>query len=316
MKYGNTMANISNIYFSKSKEEIESFTTFLNRKVFKIKDFSENYQILKQIDKGNFGTVHLAKDKNTNELIAIKVYDKSNLKKSMIELIRTEIGILKILKDSDHPNVIKLIDVYEDKHHVKILTEYVGGGSLRSYLANRKTVLSEKEIKYISFQILKGLKFLNKYGIIHRDVKIENILITKGNSKLKLPSIVKIIDFGLSKITGKFEKAEGKFGTLLYSAPEILLNCKYDNKVDIWSFGVIIFYMATGTFPYDSHENCMIASMILNDEFNIDWDFMKSKFSPQFINLLMMCLSKNPDDRSDVDKIIDLKYWREQLYVS
>lgn len=123
-----------------------------------------------------------------------------------------------MLKMCQHPNIIKLLDLFENSDYYFIVLEYMQGADLFDYLQARDFKLGEDRVKDIAWQLTLGLKYLHSYGIVHRDLKLENIMMTNTSSK----AVPKIVDFGLAKMIGPSEKAEEPFGTLGYVAPEIL----------------------------------------------------------------------------------------------
>ena len=117
-----------------------------------------------------------------------------------------------------HPNIIKLIDIFENADYYYIVLEYMEGKDLFDYLHSRKFKIPEARARELAQGICEGVKYMHQYGIIHRDLKLENIMMTDSSEK----AVPKIVDFGLSKILGPSEKATEPFGTLSYCAPEVL----------------------------------------------------------------------------------------------
>jgi serine/threonine protein kinase len=142
-------------------------------------------------------------------------------------------------------NVIKVLNIYEDINKIYIVTEYMGGGCLPALFKDKNHNKGNKLIN-ITKQIVTGLSELGSFNIIHRDLKPENILINEDGT------LIKIADFGFGRILSENESIEKQqCGTLLYKAPEILLNENYDHKIDVWSLGVILYYILTGIYPFD-----------------------------------------------------------------
>ena len=147
-----------------------------------------NYAILTFLGEGSFGSVKLARDKLTNEKVAIKILEKKKfVDKEEEYLVKREIDILKKL---NHLNVIKTKNIFEDSENIYIIMEYCEKGELYNHIIE-EICLNEKEASYYFYQLINGLEYLHKNGIVHRDLKSENLLINKNN-------ILKIIDFGLS----------------------------------------------------------------------------------------------------------------------
>jgi serine/threonine protein kinase len=155
------------------------------------------------------------------------------------------------MKLCQHPNIVKLLDVFETVSHIYIAMEYLPGGDLLTYFKNRKSKINEERVCQIVRQIVNALQYMKDRGIIHRDLKLENVLLVDGNDQ----SDVKIADFGLSSLTGPNQDSHERLGTLHYTAPEILSGKPYDASVDVWSLGVITYALLSGTFPFDSNDD-------------------------------------------------------------
>jgi serine/threonine protein kinase len=140
--------------------------------------------------------------------------------------------------------------------------EYLCGGDFFSFLEKRKFRIPEDDCRKICHQIATSLYYLHSFGIAHRDLKPENVLMVNSNDD----SDVKLVDFGLSKSFGPGETCKEPFGTLCYVAPEILLQRSYDKSVDLWSLGVIMHLMLSGTLPFDSEDDREIARKTIYEE--------------------------------------------------
>ena len=172
----------------------------------------------------------------TKELRAIKIIKKESMSNSDIELVKGEIDIMKLCR---HPNIVQLFDHFENSDYIFIIMEYLKGGDLEQYLNKINFRVTENRARSIINQIASGIKYLHEYGILHRDLKPENIMLTENTDN----GIIKIMDFGLSKILGPDEKVTDGFGTLSFVAPEVLIRQPYNRQIDIWSVGVILYYM-------------------------------------------------------------------------
>ncbi|CAI2386039.1 unnamed protein product [Moneuplotes crassus] len=204
--------------------------------------------------------------------VAIKIYEKNKLftnKHRRLNLYN-EITVLKSLK---HPNVIKLIKVFEDRSKIYLVLEYVKGVSLYKYIKEKSHRLKEKEANFIFKEILKTLTYIHKNGIAHRDVKLDNILVT--NEKLdpnnfELPAKhIKAIDFGFAVKYDKGDKSNTYCGTPSYMAPEIIKRVEFDyEKGDVWALGVVLYALMCGKFPFKGITNKELYKNIVKGEYN------------------------------------------------
>jgi serine/threonine protein kinase len=196
---------------------------------------------VKLIGKGAFGKVTLGIHKLTGKYVAIKTIEKSYMKDDFSKRkVFQEVYLLKKIK---HSNVIRLLEVFESSKHMLMVMEYAGGGDLL-HLIKRKGKLQESDAKFIFKQISYGLAHIHCRSVIHRDIKLDNILLDceKG---------VKICDFGVSKIIKKGQIIQEQCGTPAYLAPEIIIDKGYEGFfVDIWSLGVLLYAMLCGTVPF------------------------------------------------------------------
>jgi len=260
--------------------------------------FFDYYDVLSDIGKGKFGIVKLGIHKKTGEKVAIKIISKNMAMKDK-ELVRTEINIMKLCR---HPNIVRLLDHFENAEYIFIVMEYLSGGDLANYLATCTSMLTEKQIAKIIFQISSGLQYLHDYGIVHRDIKPQNLLYNIGNNG---EITVKILDFGISKIMGNNEKTLGGFGTLCFIAPEVLQRKAYDKKIDIWSLGVTLYLLLFGDLPFNSENGTeeTIAKMIVYNELELPKSIIKRSDALKY--LVVNCLDKNPETRIDLKQIIN-----------
>ena len=293
-------------YYVGSQEIYDNFVNSLKNS-FGYLNFFDYYEMLDNLGEGIFGSVKLGVEKKTNQRVAIKIIKKSKAKESDIELVRNEIDIMKLCY---HPNVVHLLDHFENGEYIFIVMEYIKGGCLTDYLKKNEFDFSEKRAAEIIYQLAKGLKYLHKYGIIHRDLKPDNIMLTEASDK----GNVKIMDFGLSKILGKKEKSTDGFGTLTFVSPEVLVRKPYNKEVDIWSLGVILYLMLSGELPFDDpndNEQNIAKAIVYQDV-----KFPSEKFgkrSKAVIELIQRCLTKDPKARIKVDEIIKSDWIKEQL---
>lgn len=263
--------------------------------------------MLDEIGEGKFGLVKIGVHKKTNERVAIKIIKKEIMKDRDIELVKNEIDIMKLCH---HPNIVRLLDHFENSEYIFIVMDYFRGGDLEEYFKKMKFEFSEEKAASIIFQLCNGIKYLQNFGIIHRDLKPGNIMLSFANDK----AVVKIMDFGLSKIIGPQEKLEDGFGTLTFVAPEVLLRTPYNKQIDIWSIGVILFYMLSGTLPFDDSTDNeeVIAQKIVFDELQFPSKIWKQK-SKEVKEFISLCLDKNPDNRIQIDKLMEHNWLTSKL---
>ncbi|KAK9504351.1 hypothetical protein O3M35_010704 [Rhynocoris fuscipes] len=208
-------------------------------------ELSSNFLILRHLGTGGFGDVKLVINKKTFQKYAMKKVENG---KDRERSVFNEVNILKKLK---HPCIISFENIYETPNAVFIALEYMPNGNLLQRI-HSKIKLPEGECKLIFYQLMLGVKYLHEEGIVHRDLKPENVLLEIKGDKKNI--IVKITDFGLSKILHSATNLRTACGTLSYTAPEVIkVTCgTYSRKVDIWSLGVILFYCLSGKLPFST----------------------------------------------------------------
>ena len=292
--------SMKKIYYTEDKNVSKQLVQEIKNAIgYKL--FSDYYEIKEIIGKGKYGIVNLGINKNTGEQVAIKLINKDKLKTLKAnELILNEIDILKICH---HPNVIKLIDHFEDIDYYYIILEYIKGYNLNKYLKNNSYYLTEKNAANIIIQIAKGIKYLHQYGIVHKDIKHNNIMITKESK------IIKIIDLGISKILAPNESITEGSGTLIYAAPEILTRSPYNKEIDIWAMGILLYYMLSGIFPFKDKDDNKLAEKIVNEELIFYDDFWKNR-SLNVKELIKCCLEKCLEKRIKIDDFMKHSWFK------
>ena len=157
-------------------------------------------------------------------------------------------------------------------------------------------------------QIVSAIKYLHKYGIVHRDLKPDNIMITQQNDF----GIIKIMDFGLSKIVSPQEKMVDGYGSLSYVAPEVLLRTPYNKEVDIWSIGVILFYMLCGHLPFRGSKEDVVANKIVFESPEFDEDEWETR-SNTVKNLILSCLEKKAENRITIEEFFNHPWFKKNM---
>ena len=266
----------------------------------------ENIVFKSKIGNGVYGEVYLGQDIISKKDFAIKKISKSKLLNPENEYcFNNEVSILKYLQP--HPNLIKFHLIYESISNFYIIEEYCNGGNLEQnlikYIKNNNKPFTEEISKYIIKNILYGLSNLNSQNIIHRDLKVENILLHFDNeedliNQNLMNSKIKIIDFGFAKFLKKNEFADSIIGTPLFMDPIILnsMNDKkendknmYDKKVDMWSLGIISYYLLLGNLPFQGNNINELSKSIEERKFILpkNQNIYLSKNCIEFIDKLL-----------------------------
>ena len=292
-------------YYTTSPQIAKEFIEHIKKAIGYVK-FSDLYEIKEVIGKGKFGVVNLGIHRKTGQQVAIKILNKENIKTlEDKELVQIEIGILKLCH---HPNIVRLLDHLENMDYIYIVTEYIEGGTLGQYFKKKKFNFSERQAMIIMSQLASGVKYLHQYGIVHRDLKPDNIMITQQNDF----GVIKIMDFGLSKIVSPHENMVEGYGTLSYVAPEVLLRTPYNKEVDIWSMGVILFYMLSGRLPFRGSKEQEVAEKIVYDQLEFDEDEWENR-SQKVQDLISCCLEKKAEDRIKINQFINHPWFKKNM---
>uniref|UniRef100_A0A2P2MYD2 Protein kinase domain-containing protein n=1 Tax=Rhizophora mucronata TaxID=61149 RepID=A0A2P2MYD2_RHIMU len=216
----------------------------------------KEYSVSDEIGRGRFGVVFRCTIRNTGENFAVKSIDKSLTAGDSLDAqcLLTEPKILQLL--SPHPNVIQIFNVYEDQTHLHMVMELCDGQDLHSrILANGP--FPESEAKAVFTQLMRAISHCHQHGVVHRDVKADNILFDGRNS-------VKLADFGsAAAVAVEGETMSSVVGTPYYVAPEVLAGMEYGEKVDVWSAGVVLYIMLAGFPPFHGETAVEIFGAVL-----------------------------------------------------
>ncbi|XP_068630194.1 serine/threonine-protein kinase Nek8-like isoform X2 [Battus philenor] len=202
-------------------------------------------KVIKTIGKGTYGNVYLCEKCSTKSLTVVKDIELNTKIQNHNQEIANEI---KILSTVNHPNIIKFYNCFYQEQYVMICMEYATNGNLAEYMFKRcPELIKQTEILFYFSQVLLGVHYIHSLDIIHRDLKAENILLTGKNGK-----IVKIGDFGISKMLASAKKTSTVIGTPYYLAPELCEGKPYDTKSDVWALGCLLYEMCTHKRAFDS----------------------------------------------------------------
>lgn len=250
------------------------------------------YKVVQRLGDGAYGTVYLAVNLMTKAKVAMKKINK--VKENEIDdmEIKNEIDILKKL---DHPNIVKIIEFYSTPKAYYIITSFCQCGELYNQI---KYQYNENQLAVLFYQVFSGLYYLHSKNIVHRDLKLENILITeieKEKSTGKNLFWIKIIDFGTAKIFEKNKSEKAVVGSSYYIAPEVLKK-QYNEKCDTWSAGVILYMLICGRAPFDGADDEEIIANIRRGTFNHKHKKLVAS-SPEVQDLVIKLLEVNVNKR-------------------
>ena len=265
-------------------------------------DITQFYEVIKKIGEGSYGKIYKVKNKQSGDIRAMKQILKSKIPD--LNKFQNEIKILAMV---DHPNIVRLFEVIEDDKYFNLFQELCTGGELSRKI--QTTQLKEKEIARIFNEIMSAVAYCHEKGIVHRDLKLENILFASESPD----SPVKIIDFGFSVLLGKnnlnkdknnndngnnlkkfgFKRMKSKVGTLYYISPEIIKG-NYDEKCDIWACGVILYILLCGYPPFTGSNDKEVYNIITQVKYDFNQPTWKnvSKYAKDLIKN-MLTLAKN-----------------------
>ncbi|VDM24396.1 unnamed protein product [Toxocara canis] len=254
----------------------------------------DEYTIGKAIGKGNFAVVRLAKHSISNTKVAVKIVNKSRLDEDSVLKVDREIRILKTLA---HPHIIKLYEVIRTEQYTYIVTEYAGHGEVFEMLMEKGRV-EEAEARRLFQQTSAAVAYCHARGIVHRDLKAENLLLDAHND-------VKLIDFGFSNFQQPQSLLSTWCGSPPYAAPELLLGKEYDGmKADVWSLGVVLYILVTGGFPFPGHSLDKLKRAVLAGQLKIPY-----WVSVECSDLIRKMLTFHPGKRYSIENVVQHRWF-------
>lgn len=254
--------------------------------------FSLSYDTMELIGSGAYGNVYKSVHKDTGRVSAYKVVSKVGTTRKSELAVRWEVAALRCLK---HPNVLAFYAVHETKTDMVLVTEYFPEGSLLDWLQTRCFKITEAEAKSISTDLGNALSAMHRQGIMHRDVKLENVMMMSTTPEVH----VKLIDFGLCCFLGPYQMTNESVGTLKYVAPEVLGKMRYREKSDCWSLGVLLYVLLQGTMPFGGPSDEDTALSVLKRRLSFSstrW----GNVSPFAVLALSSLLIRNPASRLSI----------------
>ncbi|KAK7117784.1 hypothetical protein R3I94_023116 [Phoxinus phoxinus] len=259
----------------------------LGMAVFKQQKVEDFYDIGEDLGSGQFAIVKRCKEKSTGVDYAAKFIKKRQSRASRRGVRREDIEReVDILQDLQHPNIISLHDVYENRTDVVLILELVSGGELFDFLAQKESLSEEEATEFIK-QILNGVQYLHSKKISHFDLKPENIMLLDNN--IQLPRI-KVIDFGLAHRIKDGVEFKNIFGTPEFVAPEIVNYEQLGLEADMWTIGVITYILLSGASPFlgDSKQETLANISAVNFEFDEEFFGNTSELAKSFIKELLV----------------------------
>ncbi|KAL7857707.1 hypothetical protein AOLI_G00178090 [Acnodon oligacanthus] len=251
-------------------------------------NLKHRYELLETLGRGTYGKVKKAIERHSGREVAIKSIRKEKIKdeQDMVH-IRREIEIMSSLR---HPHIISIYEVFENKDKIVIVMEYASKGELYDYISERRR-LTERETRHFFRQIVSAVHYCHKNGVVHRDLKLENVLLDENCN-------IKIADFGLSNLYHKDKLLQTFCGSPLYASPEIVNGRPYRGpEVDSWALGVLLYTLVYGTMPFDGGDHKNLIRQISNGEYR------EPTQSSDARGLIRWMLMVNPDRRATVEDI-------------
>ncbi|CAG0917990.1 unnamed protein product [Notodromas monacha] len=255
------------------------------------------YELQKTIGKGNFAVVKLATHIISGTEVAIKIINKVGLDDDCLKKILREIEIMKMLR---HKFIVRLYQVMETEQKLYLVTEYASGGEIFDYLVANKR-MSEEETRKIFRQIVAAIFYCHQNGIVHRDIKAENLLLDRDKN-------IKLADFGFSNFFTPNQKLCTWCGSPPYAAPELFEGKNYDGpKADIWSLGVVLYVLRCGSLPFDGSTLQSLRSKVISGKFRVPYFMSTGKYCEHLVRHILYV---DPDKRYSMNQIISHRWMK------
>ncbi|XP_076446054.1 serine/threonine-protein kinase PLK4-like isoform X2 [Babylonia areolata] len=262
-----------------------------------------DYQVLNLLGKGGFACVYRARSNKTGQEVAIKMIDKKLMKAAgMVARVKKEVEIHSRLK---HPSILELYNYFEDTNYVYLVLEIAHNGEFQRYLRTQNRVLMEKEARKVMKQVVEGMLYLHTHGILHRDLTLSNLLLTKDMN-------TKIADFGLAtQLTEPEEKHFTMCGTPNYISPEVAMRLAHGLEADVWSLGCMLYTMLVGQPPFDTDAVRSTLNRVIQAEYDLPSDL-----STEARDLIQCLLRKNPKQRLQINDVLSHPFMTKKPFVA
>ena len=264
-------------------------------------DITTHYELGRVLGTGSTGEVRLGRHRMSGENVAVKIISKKRLQCDYegYRKVRREAAMMKLVH---HPNILKLYDIFKTEENLYLILEHAANGELFDKLAE-EAPLSETEALKIFQQIIQAVSYCHQRGIVHRDLKASNILLAEDGS-------IKLADFGMCSLVGPQSMLDTQCGTLTYLAPEVLAGDPYcGRKADIWSCGVLLYVLVTGSFPTDC-ENLRQQNLTIRSwGRHIPSSLVPSTVSAECRELIQMMLTIDSALRASLEAIMVSKWY-------
>ncbi|EPT00691.1 hypothetical protein FOMPIDRAFT_140356 [Fomitopsis schrenkii] len=268
------------------------------------------WKIGRTIGKGSCGRVRIARHSKTGQYAAVKIVSKTNLMTSRMSLhslgddaervllsIEREIVVMKLI---EHPNIMRLYDVWETSSELYLILEYVEGGELFDYLCDKGRLPTNEALSFFQ-QIIAAVHYCHRFNIAHRDLKPENLLLDNDKN-------IKVVDFGMATWQGKTDLLRTSCGSPHYAAPEVVMGRNYNGaSADIWSCGVILYALLAGRLPFDHDDLTHLLDKVKNGKYDMPKDI-----DPRAADLIGKMLTKDVSKRITIPGIMQHPFFTSQ----
>lgn len=278
---------------SKNNEDF----TINKRDMIRVKttNIRDDYTIGDKIGNEKFAAIHKCKNKGTGLRSIAKIFSISGVEPKVLEAFIKE---AELLREADHPNIIKVLDIYKDSVNAYIITEHCKGGELLERIKEEGSLSENRVANYIK-QIVSAVAYLHSKKIIHRDLKLENVIFLSNDQN----SCLKIVEFGSCKHFEKNLRVLERVGNPYFMSPEVIIG-NFDNKCDVWSIGVMIYVLLSGSQPFVGTTENEIMQSVLSSELLFEGKKWR-KISNEAKNLIRALLNRNSKERPTAKQILD-----------